>query len=201
VNTFNTTNLTHTEDTANTVQVTSESAATSPIRPSTGRQVGAAVGFLGIVAAVAFLGSLATTPNTDGWYADVERVAWSPPNAVFGPAWTLLYFLIAVAGFLIWRAGFSGSAQKNRARGALVLFVIQLVLNFAWSPIFFAGYPMFGEPAWWLAMAVILVLIGFVIALIAVGRRSSKAAAWLLLPYLAWLIFASTLNAGIIYLN
>ena len=201
MNTFNTTNLTPTADTANTVEVTGEASAVSPVWPSMGRQIGAAVLFLAIVAAVAAIGSLSTMQHTEGWYTEVEKVAWSPPNAVFGPAWSLLYVLIALAGFLLWRAGFAGSGHRNRASGALTLYVVQLALNFAWTPIFFSGYPMIGEAAWWMALAVILTLIVFVVLLIGVARRSSKSAAWLLVPYLAWLIFASTLNAGIIALN
>lgn len=169
--------------------------------PSVPRQLVAAAAFLAIVIAVAAIGSLATIPHTDGWYSQVEKVAWSPPNWLFGPAWSVLYLLVAAAGFLYWRAGFAGAGEPHRARRTLGLYVAQLVLNFAWTPIFFAGYPLIGEPAWWIALAVILALIVAVVLLIAVGARVSRTASWLLVPYLAWLIFASTLNAGIIALN
>ncbi|MGO1770107.1 MAG: TspO/MBR family protein [Microbacterium sp.] len=169
-------------------------------RPTIPRQILMGAVFLAIVAAVALLGSLATIPNTDGgWYDDAETVPWSPPNGVFGPAWTTLYALIAIAGFLIWRAGHT--AESNRARPALILFGVQMVLNLAWTPVFFAGYPIVGEPAWWAALVVILLLMAAVIMLIVSARRWSKVAAWLLVPYLGWLLFASTLNAGVIALN
>lgn len=169
--------------------------------PAVPRQILAAAAFLVIVVAVAALGSLATAPNTDGWYAGVEKVAWSPPNWLFAPAWSVLYLLIAIAGFLIWRAGFAGAGEQNGARGALTLYVTQLLLNFAWSPIFFAGYPMIGKAAWWIALVVIVLLVAAVALLIPAAAKWSKTAAWLLVPYVAWLAFATTLNAGIIALN
>lgn len=171
------------------------------VSPSNGRQVAVLLLLLAIVAAVATAGSLVTFPNVDGWYAEVNKVDWTPPNAVFGPAWTVLYVLIAIAGWLVWRRGFIGHGEPNLAAGALTLYVVQLLLNAAWSPLFFGGYPAIGELGWWLAMIVILLLIVTVIALIGSVQRWSKLAGVLLLPYLLWLIFASTLNAGIIALN
>lgn len=171
------------------------------MRPKVGRQIVVGVLLLAIVFAIAFFGSMATTPNVDGWYADVEKVPWDPPNSVFGPAWTTLYVMIAVVGFLIWRAGYDENAEHNRARRTLGIFVLQLVLNAAWTPAFFAGYPLMGRPAWWLALAVITALIATVIWLIASAARWTKVGAWLLVPYLLWLLYAATLNAGIIALN
>lgn len=169
--------------------------------PPLPRQIGVAALLLAIVAAIAFLGSLATMPNTDGWYANATRVPWSPPNAVFGPAWTVLYVMIAVSGFLIWRAGFAQPGSPNRAKQQLRLYAVQLVLNGLWTPIFFAGYPLVGEVAWWAALVVIVALIFAVIRLIVVTMPLSKVAAWMLVPYLLWLVFATSLNAGIIVLN
>ncbi|HMR48976.1 MAG TPA: tryptophan-rich sensory protein [Arachnia sp.] len=171
------------------------------MRPTVRRQIAVLILLLAIVAAIAFFGSLATAPNVDGWYADAAKVAWNPPNWVFAPAWTTLYVMIAVAGFLIWRAGHDREAGRNRARGALVVYGIQLVLNAVWTPIFFAGYPLIGEAAWWVALVVIVWLIGVVIWLVVAASRWSAPAAWLLIPYLGWLIYAASLNAGIIALN
>ncbi|WP_082305459.1 TspO/MBR family protein [Leucobacter japonicus] len=168
--------------------------------PALARQVLAAALFLIIVAAVAFGGSLASTDNVDGWYAGAEKVAWNPPNAVFGPTWTLLYALLALAGFLIWRSGFR-EGEPNAARNALALFVTQLALNAMWTPAFFAGYPAIGPAAWWIAAVIIVALIVVVIALAVSARRWSRIAAWIMLPYLAWLCFATSLNIGIIVLN
>lgn len=85
--------------------------------PSTGRKAVAALGMLAAVAAVATLGVLSNAPHTDGWYAEVERVPWSPPNWLFGPAWTILYVLIAVSGSCSGVAG-SGDPGGARRRGA-----------------------------------------------------------------------------------
>lgn len=201
MNTFNTTRLTGIHESANTVEVLGTVHHRSTARPTLRRQFVAATLFLLIVTAVAVVGSLLTTPHTEGWYAEADKVPWTPPNAVFGPAWSLLYLLIAVAGFLLWRAGFTGAGHRNRARSALTLFVIQLVLNALWSPVFFAGYPVAGDIAWWIGLGIIVVLIVTVVLLILAGRKSSSAAAWCLFPYLLWLVFASTLNAGVIALN
>ncbi|UOQ61447.1 tryptophan-rich sensory protein [Leucobacter rhizosphaerae] len=174
----------------------------TPVAPlSVGRQVAVAALCLVLVAAIAVGGSLASASNTEGWYLEVEKVPWNPPNEVFGPAWTVLYVLIALVGFLIWRAGYVGGGRPNAARRTLRIYAFQLVLNAAWTPIFFAGYPVFGQPAWWVAMGVILALVATVIWLMASAAKWSRVATLLLIPYLLWLLFASSLNAGIIVLN
>ncbi|MGO3146821.1 MAG: TspO/MBR family protein [Leucobacter sp.] len=173
---------------------------TKHTHPAVARQVVTGVVLLAVVALIAFLGSLATMPNTDGWYADAEKVPWDPPNAVFGPVWSVLYFLIAVAGWLIWRAGYR-EGKPNQARRVLAVFIAQLALNSLWTPVFFAGYPLIGEPAWWIALGIILALIASVIWLAVNATRWSKLAAWIMVPYLLWLLFATSLNVGIIMLN
>lgn len=180
------------------MSVTSSAPTTAP---STGRSI--AVGCLALVAVVAIagLGVLANDGNTDGWYADAEKVAWSPPNWLFGPAWSFLYFLIALAGWLIWRAGYRGAGTPNAAQGVVAIYVVQLLLNCAWSPTFFAGYPAWGAPAWWIALAIIVALDVVVAVLILQARRFSTLAAWALVPYLGWILFATTLNIGVAVLN
>ncbi|MGO3886146.1 MAG: TspO/MBR family protein [Mycetocola sp.] len=173
----------------------------STATPPAGRQGVVALALLVAVAVVATVGSLASIGNTDGWYAQVDKVAWNPPNSVFGPAWTVLYLMIATAGFLLWRRGFQGEGQRNAAHGVLVFFAAQLLVNGLWNPVFFAGYPAVGVAAWWAAMVIMVVLIVLVITLIVRSWRVSRVASVLLMPYLAWLLFASTLNAGIIALN
>lgn len=173
---------------------------TKHTHPAVARQVVTGVVLLAVVALIAFLGSLATMPNTDGWYADAEKVPWDPPNVVFGPVWSVLYFLIAVAGWLIWRAGYR-EGKPNQARRVLAVFIAQLALNSLWTPVFFAGYPLIGEPAWWIALGIILALIASVIWLAVNAARWSKLAAWIMVPYLLWLLFATSLNVGIIVLN
>lgn len=176
---------------------------TSPVqqdRPGVARQIVFAAIFLAAVAVVAVLGSLANAPNTDGWYAEVEKAPWSPPNWLFGPVWSLLYLLIALAGWLIWRRGHR-PGRANVARGALTLFIVQLVLNALWSPVFFALYPVIGEPSWWIALVIIVALIISVVWVAIASAEWSRVASWIMVPYLAWLLFATSLNVAIIALN
>ncbi|MFC5337128.1 TspO/MBR family protein [Leucobacter denitrificans] len=175
-------------------------AAAGPAPVGVGRQILAGVLFLVAVALIAFLGSLATMPNTEGWYAEATKAPWSPPNSVFGPVWSVLYVLIALAGWLIWRAGYRVGGP-NAARRTLALYVVQLVLNGLWTPVFFAGYPLIGDIAWWIALAIILALIISVIWLAVAAVKWSQAAMWIMIPYLLWLMFATSLNLAIIVLN
>lgn len=169
-------------------------------KPTVAYQIGVGLLLLAVVAGIALVGSLATIPNTDGWYASVQKAPWSPPNWVFGPAWSVLYLLIALGGWLLWRTGWT-PGENNAARPALTLYAVQLGLNALWTPVFFAGYPLVGQGAWWGAMVIMIVLIVSVVGLIVSSARWSKLAAWLFVPYLLWLLFASTLNAAVIILN
>jgi translocator protein len=145
------------------------------------------VAFLAIAAAVAAFGSLVSVSQVDGWYGEVEHVTWTPPNWAFGVVWSVLYTLIAVSGWLLW---------LRRARAALVLFVAQLVVNSVWTPTFFGGYPLIGEAALWIGVAIIVLLDLLVTATILTAWPVSRAAALLLVPYLAWILYASTLAWG-----
>ena len=148
------------------------------------------IALLAISFGVAALGSIATAGNVDGWYASAEKAPWNPPNWLFGPAWTLLYTLMSVAAWLTWRRG-----------GSLKLYVIQLVLNAIWTPVFFGLYPVIGAPALWIALVIILALDVAVLLTMLSFWRASKLAAWLLVPYWAWVLFATTLNAALAILN
>jgi tryptophan-rich sensory protein len=138
---------------------------------------------------VAVLGLLAT--DLDGWYRALVKPAWQPPDWLFGPAWTLIFALAAIAGVRAWR-GAPDSAARNRI---LSLFAINAFLNVFWSLLFFRLH----RPDWALAEVVLLWL--SIVALIVGLRPLSRAAAWLLLPYLAWVSFAAILNAAIVRLN
>lgn len=131
---------------------------------------------------------LATPPGD--WYASLAKPGWTPPPWVFGPAWTVLYLLMAVVGWILWR----GRAQPE-ARRALACFAVQLALNFAWTPAFF------GLRSPGLALVIIVALLAAIAAAIVASWRASRAAAWLLVPYLAWVGFATALNAAIWRLN
>lgn len=124
------------------------------------------------------------------WYASLKKPSWNPPGWVFGPVWTALYAMMAVAAWLVWRRG--GFAGQRRA---LTFFLVQLALNAAWTPLFFGlHWPgvAFGEIVLlWLAIA----------ATIASFRPVSPIAAGLLVPYLAWVSFASVLNFALWRLN
>jgi len=160
------------------------------------RSIIALVLFLLISYAVAAFGVVTTISNVDGWYADAMKVAWSPPNWVFGPTWTLLYTMMSVSAWLIWR-----KRRFEYVRPALALYVAQLFLNSVWTPVFFAGYGLIGVPALWVGLAVILLLDICVLACIITFWPVSRAAAVLLMPYLAWIVFATTLNFGLAFLN
>lgn len=121
------------------------------------------------------------------WYSGLAKPSFNPPNWVFGPAWTLLYFMIAVAGWRIWRSGPGGRAIR--------LWGVQLALNFAWSPAFFGAHRVD------LALAIVLALLGAIVAFIVAAWRQDRAAAGLFVPYAGWVAFASALNGAILALN
>ena len=144
--------------------------------------------FLGASALVAALGGLATFKNVDGWYSGADKAPWSPPNWVFGPVWTMLYTAMAVAAWLIWRRRAQGS------RAALTVYGVQLALNLLWTPAFFGLYPALGTPALWIAFAIIVALAVAVSWTVMLFGPISRAAGLLMLPYLSWIVFASSLN-------
>ena len=140
---------------------------------------------------VGALGGIFTSSSVSTWYRALARPSFTPPGWIFGPVWTALYVLMAVAAWLVWRA--AGTAR--RARGPLALFGAQLALNLGWSAVFFG----LRRPD--LAALEIVVLWAAILAtLLAFGRRSRLAAA-LLAPYLAWVTFAAALNLAIWRLN
>jgi tryptophan-rich sensory protein len=152
------------------------------------KQALALIVILLICFAAAGLGSVATTPNIPTWYASLTKPSWNPPNWLFGPVWTALYICMTVAAWLVWRQG--------GARGPLTLFAVQLALNAAWSWLFF-GFHLPGA-----AFVEILVLLAAIAATTVVAFwPKSKAAGILMVPYLAWVAFASVLNFAIWRMN
>ena len=138
----------------------------------------------------AAIGSLSTTAQSD-WYRGLIKPFFNPPGWVFGPVWTVLYLMMGISFFLIWRRGFSGRA----GRAALVLFLSQLTLNAIWTLLFF------GLQSPLLALADIVLLWILIVSTICAFAAFSKPAAWLLIPYMVWVSFASVLNAAIWWLN
>lgn len=150
--------------------------------------------FLLIVFAVSAIGSWVTMPAIDGWYANIEKPAFNPPNYVFGPVWTLLYIMIAVSGWLVWNR-LSGKVAERLSTRAMQVYAGQLLANFLWS-IFFFGMQ---NPQ--LALVDIVLLLILIVYNIRQFMRIHKVAAYLLIPYLLWVSFASVLNASIVALN
>ncbi|MGF1643415.1 MAG: TspO/MBR family protein [Thiotrichales bacterium] len=124
------------------------------------------------------------------WYAGLNKPAWNPPGWIFGPVWTALYAMMAVAAWLVWQRG--GFAVQRRP---LRLFLAQLALNALWTPLFFG----LRQPG--VAFAEILLLWLAILATLLAFRPVSRAAAWLLVPYLAWVSFAAVLNGTLWHLN
>ncbi|GAB3408289.1 tryptophan-rich sensory protein [Schumannella luteola] len=182
------------------------SAPSSLPRRSAGTGPAAAIGmlvvFLAISFAVAALGSLATLQNVQGWYADADKAFWTPPNAVFGPVWTVLYSLMSVAAWLVWlRRDRDGEPGRRLARRALGAYVAQLVLNAVWTPVFFGLYPFAGPAALWIGLAIIVLLDAAVLVTMLRFWPVRRLAALLLIPYWAWVLYATTLNAALAVLN
>ena len=144
--------------------------------------------FVIICLAVGLGAGWATQQSVTDWYPTLVKPSWNPPNWVFGPVWTLLYIMMAVAGWLVWRNG-------TDVKPALTLFFSQLALNFAWSFLFF------GARSPWLGLVGIAMLLMAVATTTFVFWRITKPAGLLFVPYLAWVTFASLLNLTIWRLN
>jgi translocator protein len=145
-------------------------------------------GFVLLCLAVGGIAGFATAQSVNDWYLTLNRPSWNPPGWLFGPVWTTLYVMMAVAAWLVWRRG--GNIQ-----GAMILFFSQLALNFAWSFLFF------GARSPWLGLVDIAMLWVALLATTIVFFGKSRVAGLLMLPYLAWVSFAAVLNFTIWRLN
>lgn len=155
---------------------------TATARSSAVAQAIGLAAWLALTAVAAAAGAIASV-DAQAFYAQLDKPAWAPPPSVFGPVWSLLYFLMAVAAWRVWRA-----RPAQRVDGALGLYVVQLVANALWSWLFFGwhqGALAFGE---------VLLLLALIAATVAAFWRIRPAAGLLLLPYLAWVCFASALT-------
>ncbi|MCX6807442.1 MAG: tryptophan-rich sensory protein [Patescibacteria group bacterium] len=140
--------------------------------------------------AIGALGSIFTSSSVaTHWYFELQKPIFNPPNWVFGPAWTLLYILIGISLFLVWKA------KLCNKKSALIIFSVQLLLNLFWSIIFFGLHAPF------YALLEIVILWIFIVLNIIYFSKISKAAAYLLIPYVLWVSFAGVLNFYIYYLN
>ena len=146
---------------------------------------------VGAVLAASGIGSLATVRAIPTWYKGLAKPSFNPPEWLFGPAWTVLYLMIAVAAWLVWKQGIGAAGVKV----ALAMFLVQLVLNCLWSVLFFGlRSPLAG-------LLDIIVLWLAILATIVLFFRVSVPAGVLLLPYIGWVTFAAILNAAILRLN
>ena len=146
----------------------------------------ALAGYVAAVAVVAVVGGASASSSSET-YRRLDLPPFAPPSSVFGPVWSILYVLIAIAGWLVWR--------RVGLDAAMVPYVAQLVLNALWTPLFFAA-------GWYgVALVEIVALLAAVVWTIVAFRPRSPVAAALLLPYLAWVGFATALNASIWWLN
>lgn len=144
---------------------------------------------LGLIGWIVFSYSAALSAffvSAEGWYAELQKPSWHPPAWVFGPVWTILYLMMGVAAWLVWRRG---GWKANRV--ALTLFVVQWIFNAAWTPLFFGLH--------WAGVAfadIVLLWFTLLATIVAFARVDWKAAA-LMVPYLIWVSFASALNLAI----
>lgn len=146
-------------------------------------------GFLVLCFAAAALGGWLTAESVDTWYRALEKPVWTPPSWLFGPVWTALYAAMGVAAWRVWRTA------DARRKPAVSLFVAQLALNVAWSGLFFG----LREPG--LALIEIVALLALIVWTTWAFERVDRAAAGLMVPYLLWVVYAFTLNAGLWWLN
>lgn len=160
--------------------------------PPRARSIGALLAFLGISAAVAAFGAVVSADPIAGWYAATQKPMWTPPDAIFGPVWTMLYTAMSVAAWLVWRR-----PESSERTIALTLYVTQLVLNAIWTPAFFGLGALVGAPGAWAALAIIVLLDIVLLAMLFRFGELSRLAAALIVPYFAWALFATTLNAAI----
>lgn len=153
------------------------------------RQVTGLVGWFAVAFAAAAIGAVASV-RAQSFYGQLVQPSWAPPSSVFGPVWTVLYALMAIAAWLVWR---SGGFRANRS--ALTLFLVQLAFNALWSWLFFVWH----RGSW--AFVDIAVLWALIAATLVAFWRVSVPAAALLVPYLLWVSFALALNFSVWRLN
>jgi len=138
-----------------------------------------------------FVGSVFTRPSIPGWYAGLVKPPFNPPNWIFAPVWTTLYVLMGLSAFLVYEKG----PKKGEVKKALVVFAVQLLLNALWSIVFFGAHMILG------AAVHIVILWAMIVITIRLFSRISRAAAYLLVPYILWVSFATVLNISLYVLN
>jgi translocator protein len=144
-------------------------------------------GLIALCLGVGALGGAVTAQSVIEWYPTLNKPSWNPPSWLFAPVWTVLFIMMAVAAWLVWKTG--------NSRYALIIWAGQLALNLAWSFLFFgARSPMLG-------LIEIMFLWLSIAATVFLFAQKSKVAAYLMVPYLCWVSFATALDAAIVMLN
>jgi benzodiazapine receptor len=144
-----------------------------------------------ITLSIAYVASIFTQPQIQGWYTTLHKPSFNPPNWLFAPVWIIIYILIGIAAYLVWKLR-NGSATYKIT---ITIYIIQLLLNCSWSIVFFGMHQVFA------ALIIIISLLVAIILNINWFGLFNKVAAWLLVPYLLWVSFASLLNLSIYILN
>jgi benzodiazapine receptor len=153
------------------------------------------IAFIALVFAISGISSLVTMPAVQGWYQTLQKPGWNPPDWVFGPVWTMLYLMIAVAGWRVWNRLPAAVFSQRFMHHVMRPYWLQLLFNFAWSLLFFGlKSPLAGA----FDIVLLLAAIGWNIQRF---RTVDRVAAWLLVPYLLWVCYATSLNFAILALN
>ncbi len=148
------------------------------------------IGALLLTVGLGAISGIFTAGEITGWYAELQKPSFNPPNGLFGPVWTILYILMGISFYIIWNKPVS--KEKNTA---LTLFILQLLLNFCWSFIFFKQHQL-----GFALVEIIALWIGIVMTMIWFSKFSLTAL-WLLVPYIIWVSFATLLTEAIWKLN
>lgn len=145
-------------------------------------------GFILLCVTTGMIGGLVTAPSIENWYRTIAKPDWTPPNWLFGPVWTVLFIMMGVAAWLVWKT-------RDRIAPAMMLFGVQLALNLGWSLLFF------GARSPGLALIEVVLLWGSVLLTMLAFFGRQRTAGWLFVPYLAWVSFAAILNFAIWSMN
>jgi len=155
------------------------------------KSLGRLLACLLLCAGIGLLAGWVTQPQIDSWFVGLAKPSWTPPRYLFPATWVVLYLLLALSLWRLWDRTIPSPARRE----ALLFFFAQLALNAAWAPVFFGWHNL---P---IALAVIIALVVTIIGTIFTSARVDRTAAWLLLPYLGWVAYATTLTAGIVAMN
>jgi tryptophan-rich sensory protein len=146
---------------------------------------------LAITLSIGAIAGVFTVPQVTKWYLYLNKPKFNPPNWIFGPVWTLLYIMIGISAYLVWQHRSSAAEYINAKR----IYFLQLFFNFSWSIVFFGLHQVLG------ALVIIILLLINILVNINAFSKINRTAAWLLVPYLLWVSFASVLNYAIWQLN